>query len=218
MLWLASGVALALWFVPDAEVLVYPLRLFVTIVHETAHALAALLTGGSVAYIQVRPDGSGLTATRGGLAPIISSAGYVGTVLYGGALLSWCRRPRRAKVALGATALLIAGMTLAFLRPVISFGFLIGMAWSVLLGIAFGVASARVAQFLAGFLAVQSCLNALFDLKMLFALSATGDAPTDALAMQELTRIPALVWALLWSGISIGILIFALRGYRRARG
>ncbi len=218
MLLLASGATLALWFVPYAEVIVYPLRLFVTIVHETAHALAALLTGGSVAYIQVRPDGSGLTATRGGLAPIISSAGYVGTVLYGGALLSWCREPRRAKAALGVTALLIAGMTLAFLRPIIGFGSLVGMAWSALLSIAFGVASARIAQFLVGFLAVQSCLNAFFDLKTLFALSAAGGVPTDALAMQELTRIPALVWASLWSGISIGVIIFALRRSCRTRG
>ncbi|MCS6815889.1 MAG: M50 family metallopeptidase [Acidobacteriota bacterium] len=215
VLMLASGATVALWFVPFAEVIVYPIRLFVTIVHEAAHALAALATGGSVVYMHIRPDGSGVTATRGGLAPLISSAGYVGAMLYGSALLAWCRRPRRAQIALWATALLMAVMTLAFIRPILSFGFLVGAAWSILLSFAAGIASLRIAQFLVGFLAVQSCLNALFDLKHLFLLSAT-EVPTDALAMQELTRIPALVWALLWSGLSIGILVVVLRRYGRA--
>ncbi len=215
LLW-ASGVTLALWFIPYAEILAYPVRLFVTLLHESAHALASLVTGGSVAYIRIRSDGGGITATRGGLMPIISSAGYLGTVLYGSVLLAWCKDARRARVALGATALLIAAMTLFFVRPLFDFGFWIGAVWSLFLGVLFFSASARVAQFLTGFLAVQSCLNALFDLKMLFALSASEEAPTDALAMQEVTLIPAVVWALLWSGISAGILVFALRGYRQA--
>jgi hypothetical protein len=214
---LASGATLILWFAPYAEVIVYPLRLFVTLVHESAHALAALATGGSIAYIRIQPDGSGVTATRGGLVPIISGAGYVGAVLYGGVLLRWCQRPRRAKAALGATALAAALMTLAFVRPVIGFGFFVGVAWSVVLGATLLLCSARAVQFLAGFLAVQSCLNALFDLKVLFTLSVSEGARTDALVLQELTRIPALVWALLWSGISIGILALLLRGYRRMR-
>ncbi len=214
---LASGATLVLWFAPYADVIIYPLRLFVTLVHESAHALAALATGGSVSYIQIQPDGSGVTATRGGLVPIISSAGYVGTVLYGGALLRGCQKPRRAKTALGATALAAALVTLAFVRPVIGFGFFVGVAWSVVLGAILLLRSARAVQFLAGFLAVQSCLNALFDLKVLFALSVSEGAQTDALVLQELTRIPALVWALLWSSISIGVLALVLRGYHRAR-
>jgi len=216
MLVLASSATLALWFVPYAEIVAYPLRLFVTLVHEAAHAVAALVTGGSVIYIRIQPDGGGVTATRGGAAPIISSAGYVGAVLYGSALLSWCRQPRRARVVLGATALGVAAMTLAFVRPMLGFGFLVGAAWSLALGFAWRIASGRIAQFLVGFLAVQSCLNALFDLKHLFVLSA-AEAPTDALAMQELTRIPALVWVLLWTGVALGLLVVALRGYGRAR-
>nr|BAL56093.1 hypothetical conserved protein [uncultured Acidobacteriota bacterium] len=214
LLW-ASGATLLLWFAPYAEVIVYPVRLFVTLVHESAHALAAVMTGGSVAYIQIHPDGSGVTATRGGLVPLISSAGYVGTVLYGSALLLWCRDPRRAKTALGVTALGVTTVTLAFIRPVIGFGFAAGVIASALFGILFWVTSARAAQCLVGFLAVQSCLNALFDLKALFALSIAGETHTDARAMQELTRVPALVWALLWSGVSLVVLVLIARAYRR---
>jgi hypothetical protein len=217
LLW-ASGATLLLWFAPYAEVIVYPVRLFVTLVHESAHALAAVMTGGSVAYIQIQPDGSGVTATRGGLVPLISSAGYVGTVLYGSALLLWCRDPRRAKTALGATALGVTAVTLAFIRPVIGFGFAAGVTASALFGALFWITSARAAQFLVGFLAVQSCLNALFDLKALFALSIAGEAHTDARAMQELTRVPALVWALLWSGVSLVVLVLIARAYRRTPG
>jgi len=35
-----------LWNVPDLRVVLYPLNLFVTYIHEAGHSLAALLTGG----------------------------------------------------------------------------------------------------------------------------------------------------------------------------
>ena len=44
----ASALAIALIFVPFASIVTYPCNLFVTLVHESSHALAALATGGSV--------------------------------------------------------------------------------------------------------------------------------------------------------------------------
>src|SRR5439155_6119338 len=72
------------------------------------------------------------------------------------------------------------------------------------------------AHFLLSFLAVQCCLNALFDLRTLFLLSSLTPTHTYALNMQMSTGIPAIVWAILWSVISIAILIVALFSYRRA--
>ena len=82
--------SVALWFIPFAEYLTYPFRLFVTFIHEGGHALAALLTGNSVVSLSVSPDTSGLTvSTQGGFFSqmLTSSAGYVGATAYGALLL-----------------------------------------------------------------------------------------------------------------------------------
>jgi hypothetical protein len=212
----ASALALALWFVPYAEFVIYPLRLFVTIIHEAAHALAALMTGGSVEYIQIKPDGSGVTATRGGIGFFISSAGYLGTMLYGALLLLFCKRAKAAKGALGATAVLVVVTSLWLIRPLFGFGFLAGGIIGLILAAAFYFSSPRIAQFFLGFLAVQNCLNALFDLKVLLYLSTETGARTDALNLQEMTLIPAVVWVVLWGLVALVILFLTLRSYRLA--
>src|SRR5215210_3051774 len=64
----ATLIALALWFIPYAEILTYPFRIFVTFIHEGGHAIAALLTGNSVASLSVATNASGETyTTQGGL-------------------------------------------------------------------------------------------------------------------------------------------------------
>ena len=51
----ASLLTLALWFIPFAGVITWPIRMFVTMVHEAGHTIAALITSGSVRkYIFLR--------------------------------------------------------------------------------------------------------------------------------------------------------------------
>src|SRR5215207_11307940 len=87
---IAATISVVLWFIPFAEVLTYPFRIFVTFIHEGGHAIAALLTGNTVASVSVATDGSGLTySTKGGLISqiFISSAGYIGSMAFGALLL-----------------------------------------------------------------------------------------------------------------------------------
>src|SRR2546423_13877301 len=93
----AALLTIALWFIPYAGVVTYPFRLFVTFIHEGGHAVAALLTGNAVQSLTVAPNASGLTQTymtNGSLVAqtIISSAGYVGAMLFGALLLFLVRR------------------------------------------------------------------------------------------------------------------------------
>src|SRR6185369_10471072 len=79
----AATISVLLWFIPYAEVLTYPFRIFVTFIHEGGHALAALLTGNSVQSLSVSMNASGETyTTRGGLFSeiLVSSAGYLGAM------------------------------------------------------------------------------------------------------------------------------------------
>src|SRR5215211_3419047 len=92
----AAALSVLLWFIPYAEILTYPFRIFVTFIHEGGHALAALLTGHSVYSLSVATDGSGATHTPvpGGLFSqfFIASAGYLGAMAFGALLLVLIRR------------------------------------------------------------------------------------------------------------------------------
>ena len=89
---LATFVSIALWFVPYAWVGVYPFRLFVTFIHEGGHAVAAILTGGSVEKMVIYADASGETYTVGGIALLIASAGYLTSAAYGATMLAMSRK------------------------------------------------------------------------------------------------------------------------------
>jgi len=225
---IAATISIVLSFIPYAEFLTYPFRIFVTFIHEGGHALAALLTGNSVASLSVATNASGETyTTQGGLISqvLISSAGYVGSMAFGALLLIMIRKAVAARIVLLACGILVFAMTMifGFIKPLfwvsawsgIPFTLLAGLIISVGLVLIAKFASARVASFFVSFLAVQCVLNALFDLKTLFSLSSTfgPTAQTDALNMANATGIPAIFWTVLWIAFALGILWFAMRLY-----
>lgn len=223
---IAAALTVMLWFIPFAEILTYPFRIFVTFIHEGGHALAALVTGNEVHSLSVAMDGSGeVYSKNGGMLSqlFVSSAGYLGAMSFGALLLLLIRRSFAARMVLVGSAALILTLTVAygFFSPLMHgamfspFTVVAGGALFVGLVAAARYASPRVAAFLVSFLAVQCVLNALFDLKNVLYLSAplTGSAQTDAANMANATGIPALFWAITWIGVSFLILTMALRAY-----
>jgi Peptidase M50B-like len=231
---LAAVISIIVWFVPFAEVLSYPFRIFVTFIHEGGHAIAALLTGNSVQSLSVAMNGSGETyTTQGGMLSqmIVSSAGYLGAMTFGSLLLVLIRRAIAARFVLYGSAALVLLLTTVFglFKPLVAASW---VSWSsipftlfagiVLAGGLFLVArfaSPKVATFIVSFLAVQCILNALLDLKNVFFLSSpfAPSVPTDALNMANATGIPAVIWAIIWIVIAIAILLGVLRLYVAAR-
>ena len=123
---------------PVASYALYPLRLFVTFIHEGSHALAAMLTGGTVAQIRVQPDASGDTLTSGGWGIVIVMAGYLGATAYGAGMLALARRPGSARAVLGASGLLILLLDLFLVRNVFGFG------WGLAIGAGLLLAARRL--------------------------------------------------------------------------
>ena len=229
MLLFAALLTIALWFIPFIGIVTYPFRLFVTFIHEGGHAMAALLTGNAVRSLSVAPNASGLTETymtNGSLVvqAIVSSAGYVGAMLFGALLLVLVRRTVAARLVLAGTAVFIGLLTLVygFIVPLTHFSVspftvVTGALLTVGLLAAARYFSPRAANFLVGFLAVQCVLNALFDLKDVLFLSVVTDAQTDALNMARATGVPAFMWSLIWIGLAFIILSAALRAYAVSR-
>lgn len=229
---IAATISVLLWFIPFAEYLVYPFRIFVTFIHEGGHALAALITGNSVLSLSVATNASGQTVTStGGLISevLISSSGYLGAMAFGALLLVLIRKRIAPHLVLLGCAILVFALTMifGFVKPIFSFDAWSGIPFTLLAGtfITVGLvlvakfATARVAAFFTSFLAVQCVLNALFDLKTLFELSspfALG-AHTDAVNMARATGIPPILWTMIWIVMALGILWVVLRLYVAGR-
>jgi Peptidase M50B-like len=224
----AAAISIALWFIPFAEILNYPFRLFVTFIHEGGHALAALVTGNSVQSLSVAMNASGETYTTGGglfSQVLISSAGYLGSMAFGSLLLILIRRSVAARVVLAGSSLLVFALTLIFglIKPLVSWTSFSGIPFTLGAGLILSVglfaiarfASAKVAAFFVSFLAVQCVLNALLDLKTVFFLSSpfAPSVHTDAMNMATATGIPAIFWTVLWIGVAFGMLWLVMKLY-----
>jgi len=233
LLLIATLVTVGLWFIPYGTYILYPLRLFVTFIHESSHALIAVLTGGAVQSLTIAADGSGLTYSApsgfiGGL--LTSSAGYLGTTVFGVLMLFLIREnfsPNRILTALG---IFVGAMLLVFtvISPVFNI-FSLQVAFSSLLFTAFTgavLAAALVAlgifgkptlaRFAVAFLAVQCLLNAVMDEVTLFLINspfAGSDIQNDAANMANATHVPGIIWVFIWMGISIMMISLGLRLY-----
>ncbi len=202
LLW-GTLVTLLLSLIPYADYLTWPLRLMVTYIHEGWHALATVLTGGTVRGVEVVPQGSGSTITQGGIGIVISSAGYLGTMFTGTAMLVLLRRGFPARRLLAGLAIAVGLVTSAALGSL--FTLAVGIGLTLVLAVASNRLPRAGASFAAGFVGIQCGLNAMYDLKTLFVLSYATDLHTDAMNMQEATMIPAIVWATLWFGMGIAM-------------
>lgn len=210
--------------------LLVPINQFVVTVHEMSHAIVTVLTGGIVTGMTNVSDGAGhggLTQHVGGVSFLIAQAGYLGQTFFGCLLIylsqfkNWSRR----------ILYLLGGIVLAgaifFVLP----GFLdlngllngkilqvIGsLVWSLALAAMFYFAGKKLndatANLLVLFLSVQCTLNSLSLIWILLphSLGMAGRGFTDATSMQDITGIPAFVWALSWMLTSIVAFLFTLR-------
>ncbi|NJN68162.1 MAG: M50 family metallopeptidase [Chloroflexaceae bacterium] len=208
---LACG-TMTLWHVPLVRQVLYPFRLFNTFVHELGHGIAATATGGRFKFLIVNPNLSGEAWTAGGNRFVIASSGYLGSMLFGGALIivtSW-----KNVTASGVFFCLGVGfgiLCVLFVRN--RFGLLMSIFLTA------GLLAAGVSLdtpwdgFLLLFLAVQATLNALnslVDLLKATVRKGVGGLENDASVMAEIFPLPAMVWAMVWGVLSLGILVGAL--------
>lgn len=233
LLLLATLITVVLWFLPYAGYLVYPVRLFVTFIHEGSHVLASLLTGGSIQSMTVAPDGSGAVQSLSSswLSVLItSSAGYLGAIAFGSLLLVLIRRAYSARIVLAVSAGFVGLMTVVFglLAPLwhifsadISAG---SVAFTVVSGAVLTAGLLAIAKyasdwwanFTLAFLAVQCLLNAVYDLATLFVINSPlsgSHIHSDAANMSMATGVPGIFWVIMWIGISILLISVGLRVY-----
>jgi hypothetical protein len=188
-------VAFAFW----DTIFIYPIKLFVVLLHEMSHGLAAILTGGSIDHIEISEQVGGVCWTSGGWRFAVASAGYLGSILWGGVILIAATRGKSAQAVAGIIAIIVLALTIVYVRN--TFGVIFGLIFGIGMIALAKFASTTITQYVLKFLGTVSCLYALVDIKEdLFTLQHRG---SDADALAELTGIPALLWGILWLVIAV---------------
>lgn len=201
------------WLVWDWTI-VLPLKILVVFFHELSHGLAAILTGGSIERIEVIRQQGGLCVTRGGNSFLITSAGYLGSLFWGGVILVLAARTRWDRTVSKAIGVVLVVSTLLWVRPMLSFGFFFGLAAGIGITAIGHFLPQRVNDYFLKFVGLTSCLYVLFDIKD--DILDRPELRSDARILAEATGIPTLLWGVLWIVVAViaagFFLLYACRG------
>jgi hypothetical protein len=196
-----------LWLFWDTPV-AYPLKIFVVLLHELSHAVMAWVTGGSVRYIELDPREGGATLTEGGMPFLTLSAGYLGSLLWGVALV---RAALWKKVRAWSVTAVIGTMVLVLTALFVRNRF--GIVFGIFFGLAMLGAARRLSELwnrrLVLVLGMTSCLYAVLDIQS--DVLDRPSAPSDAAMLAQLTGVPTVVWGLLWITIALIVCVQLFR-------
>ena len=189
------------------SIVMYPLILLVTLLHELGHALAVLIVGGRVKNIQVGLLAGGLTnglikEDTSRLSRIcISSAGYLGSIFFGFTIfcLPYGRCHQYPLIIVGVLLLLITAL---WVRNV--FGIVFSVALGVclvLLGLQF---SGTVEAFIAKFIGVSCVLQSFLTIDQ-------DRLQVDLEKNKKITRTPIWAWKWLWRIVALAVLLLMFK-------
>ncbi len=190
-----------IWFLWDTPIL-YPLKVFVVLLHEISHAMTAVATGGYIERIALDPRQGGACYCPGGNAFLTLSAGYLGSLAWGAALLLLARSKKvNPRILMGVIGLMILSLTVLYVRT--PFGILFGILFGAVLLTASRRLSIGINRKVLIVLGLTSCLYAILDIK-----SDVLDRPelqSDAAMLADLTGIPTLAWGAIWITLALGV-------------
>lgn len=200
------GVLILSFFAWDTFV-VYPVKLFVVLLHEMSHGLAAIFTGGRIVSIELNQYLGGMTTTEGGSILIIASSGYLGSITIG-ALLFISSFDKKVSTWFNTSlAILLLIFTANFLVGILSQ--IIALCASIILIISPRYFNSLANQIITQSLGLVSAFYVLIDIKE-DLLSGAG-YQTDANILEEITNVSAIVIAFIWLAISAAVIFFLLR-------
>lgn len=169
------------------------------LLHEAGHAVAALLTGGWVARIDLSAQLGGACWSAGGWQVLVLPAGYLGSMAFGGAILVAAARWRHDRLLAAVVGSAVLGLTLVSVRSL--FGFAFGAAFSGALLASSTLLPGRFNDVLMRFLGLTSVLYAVIDIKEnLVSRTVPG---SDAHAMSELLFLPPVFWGVVWMAVAV---------------
>lgn len=225
LLVLSCLTVVAVWQLPYGHRVLYPFTLLATFAHEMGHGLVAILVGATFDQLHLYPDGAGLAVWRGDPGRLaraaIAAGGLLGPSLAGVAILLLARSARLARILLGGLALVVAALTLIWVRN--GFGVLFLLSMACALGLAARSLPDAAAAFVLHLIAATLCLSWFSDLAYLFSAHAVINGvthPSDSAAIAAALWLPYWFWGGLIATISLALTTFgiAVAGKQKAPG
>jgi len=186
---------------PWGRKILWPIRIFVTYLHEFGHAVGALITGGKVLSVTIEPTGAGLTWTAGGSRGITIMGGYIGSALFGNLLFYiGAKWPRLVKPALMLLIITMVVTGLVWFKTVFTSAVLFAFA-AALFAVGFKTKFGREVLMFLGLASV------------LYIIQDTASGPSSDLRAfeAEIGLLPAQGWMIIWLVIALGLLALNAR-------
>ena len=184
-----------------------PLKILVVFLHELSHAMTAVFTGGDIISISVSPAEGGEAWTRGGSRFLTLSAGYLGSLLIGLALLWVALRTNLDRYVMVGLGIILLVITALYMRDLfaISFGAIGGIAL---------LAAARflpidVNDLILRVIGLTSMIYVPYDI--FSDTIARSSLQSDARMLAEEFGGPTIMWGGMWLFMSLVLIGFALR-------
>lgn len=189
---------------PFSSWIFYPFNLLATYLHESSHGIMAIITGGKLLEFTISSNTSGLAYTSGGIRFLISSAGYLGTTIWGALLLFSILNKASEKKILISLSLFLFIFTILFSGNFIAF--LTGIGFSIFFYLLLKIKNTNITNIIIYIISIELCLQSFNDILNLIFLSKTN-IRTDAHSLSESFYgiIPPVLFAIIWAIISIYI-------------
>ena len=193
----------ALWQTP----VMIPLKILVVFLHELAHALMTLLTGGEVVSLSISPQQGGLVVSRGGSRFLTLTAGYLGSLLIGVALLLVALRTHADRAVMAICGLAMLAVAAFYIRDLFALAFTIGT----------GLAMLAIARFVPRqindlFLRVIGLTSMIYVPYDIFSDTiARSSLRSDARMLAEEFGGTTVIWGGIWLVISLVVIGWCLR-------
>lgn len=177
---------------PFGDFITLPITLFVTFLHEFGHAIASLISGGTVHGIDINIDGSGCTTSSGGINSIVCIGGYIGSIILGN-LMILLSNSRQSRIVIYVLSALMIFTSLYWFSDIYTTLMLI--TFSIVL-----ILLSKFKKYVLLFLGIASVAYIIKDYDV---------GPSSDLA-QYSGIISAQIWMYVWLILAVVITTFSL--------
>lgn len=191
-------------------IVIKPLKIFTVFLHELGHSLMAVIFGNGIKGFRINLDESGyaLTLPKSEFSAfMIANGGYLGSVLFA-LLILYLKRTFFKSFILGTAAILLLGVSIAYGKSVFTIMYAAIFAGFVLL--LYMLRNEKVNDWVIDIIGVASAAYAVYDtfvdtillqlnLKLHWIQGWKTTQPlTDAVQLEKMTNVPAMIWGILW--------------------
>ena len=196
-------VLFALW----NTVILYPLRILVVFFHESSHAIATVLSGGTVKEMVVEQAAGGHVLSYGGNRFITLSAGYLGSLTWGLVIFLVAVGTHWDRILMAVLGAALTLITVLYVKNMFAYGFGIGVG-------AIMIASSRllntdINDLILRTIGMTSILYVPLDIYS--DTIARSHLRSDARMLAEEVGGTTLVWGSLWLFASIVMIYLCFR-------